>query len=140
MRFLTFPATKQASWQMAACGTLGHREETALKKSHLPASPASSNSCIENQGMNNMHHLPWALATEVPPGRYKSTTGINTANTRGPSAMRPQGPCQQPALQQGQTEIKRGGIGGNEYVMTSTDPNSLSALCPIPSTRPHTQS
>lgn len=58
---------------------------------------------------------------------------MNAVNARGPTTMWPQGRCQHPALQWAQTEIKRGGIRGYEYVVISTDPNSLSALCPVPS-------
>lgn len=40
----------------------------------------------------------------------------------------------------GEKEIKRGGTGGCEYAVISTDPNSLGALCPALSTRLQIQS
>ena len=67
---------------------------------------------------------PASQAAEAPPSRRKST-----ASARGPTATWPQGLYQYPASQRAQTEIQRGGIGGCEYVMISTDSNSLSALC-----------
>lgn len=59
MRFLTFPAMKQ---QTAAHGMPGHREDRAMKNSHLPASPVCLNSQIRSQGMYNLQHLSEALA------------------------------------------------------------------------------
>lgn len=131
MRFLTFPATKQ---QTAAHGMLGHGEDTAMKNSHLTTSLVCLNLQSRAKGCTtcSISQRPWLSSglTYLP---LKSTVVMKmaSAGTHHDVGTRT---VPAPFFAAGEKEIKRGGTGGYEYAVISTDPNSVGALCPALST------
>lgn len=88
--------------------------------------------------MYNMQHLSEALAIlwDCPPARQlrQIHRSHEHGKYQGLTMMWPQGQLPAPGFAVGKKEIKRGGTGGYEYIVISTDPNSLVALCPALST------